>query len=264
VNSDILKELYLSASKHSQYQKLSPLVEALVPFYRFTQKIDRFEAERFEAISRYVDFKGCSLLDIGGNTGYFSFEALSNRSAKVIFYEGNRNHCEFVQAAVKILDLETVLKVENAYYDENTIVEETDVAFLLNVLHHIGDDFGEVSSASSCLAAATRVLQGLEKTSNIVVFQIGFNWKGDRKKPLFTNGTKSEMIDWVISVTKGYWNVEHILIAEPNLTGITYNPLNAENIRRDDNIGEFLNRPLFILRSLKNHPVDIVSDKGSV
>ena len=45
------------------------------------------------------------------------------------------------------------------------------------------------------------------------------------------------------------WAVQAIGIAERHDGRVVYRDLDARNIDRDDSLGEFLNRPLFILRS---------------
>lgn len=59
---------------------------------------------------------------------------------------------------------------------------------------------------------------------------------------------KSEVIEWLESVTTGYWDIISTLIAVQTSTGVTYLPKNDENIVRNE-YGEFLNRPIFILKS---------------
>ncbi|HGY5298795.1 TPA: hypothetical protein ACNU26_004232 [Aeromonas salmonicida] len=120
---------------------------------------------------------------------------------------------------------------------------------MLNVLHHIGDDFGVVSDERGCLASAADMLRKYSSLGSYLVFQMGYNWKGDLNKPLFNNGTKSEVIELLESVTAGYWDIISTLIAVQTSTGVTYLPKNDENIVRNDEYGEFLNRPIFILKS---------------
>jgi hypothetical protein len=93
----------------------------------------------------------------------------------------------------------------------------------------------------------------LESRCDKLIFQMGFNWKGDIKQCLFSNGTKKEMIDFIKKGTENYWNIESIGIAQVDSNGsIVYEDLNENNIKRDDTLGEFLNRPIFILKSKKN------------
>ena len=93
----------------------------------------------------------------------------------------------------------------------------------------------------NCFAAKT----------DILVFQLGFNWKGDRSKPLFNNGIKAEMINFIQEGIKNTWKILHIGVAEGTKGSVVYSALNDRNIERDDNLGEFLNRPIFILKSLR-------------
>ncbi|MCF6204852.1 MAG: hypothetical protein L3J59_14485, partial [Methylococcaceae bacterium] len=89
----------------------------------------------------------------------------------------------------------------------------------------------------------------LSRKTRYLVFQLGFNWKGDVKKPLFKNGTKEEMISFITKGVESSWEVKSIGIAEKTNNKYIYKNINTNNIKRDDSLGEFLNRPLFILKS---------------
>ena len=67
--------------------------------------------------------------------------------------------------------------------------------------------------------------------------------------PLFERGTKQEQIDLVAEAAEGCWRLVATGIPEAAAEGVVYRPLCAANSVRDDVLGEFLNRPLFILRS---------------
>ena len=93
-------------------------------------------------------------------------------------------------------------------------------------------------------------LLSLKEKAEYIVFQLGFNWKGNRNLCLFENGTKQELIDFIKEEIKGVFEILHIGIAEKEDEQIVYKELNNNNINRDDSLGEFLNRPLFILKSI--------------
>ena len=78
--------------------------------------------------------------------------------------------------------------------------------------------------------------------------QLGFNWKGDRHRPLFASGTKVELIDYVRHSVKGHWRIDNIAVVNPKTR--VYEPINDFNLQRFDTLGEFLNRPLFLLTSI--------------
>ena len=192
-------------------------------------------------------------MDIGGNTGFFSFESVDKGAREVCYYEGNKDHAEFVGLGVKVADLENRIIVKNKYFSfDGKLKEKYDIVFLLNVLHHLGDDYG--SPAITMKKAKEHIidqLNSLKKIAKVVVFQMGFNWKGDVAKPLFEKGEKVEMIEFIKKGVQNNWDILHIGIAEKKDGVIVYNDLNSYNIKREDEWGEFLNRPLFILKSKK-------------
>jgi SAM-dependent methyltransferase len=252
-----LKELYSLKSKHSNYQILSRKLSKLIQSNELSTN-SRYEQERLQYISENIELKHKTVLDIGGNSGYFTFESVELGAEKVHYYEGNSAHAEFVRLAVQVLRLESKVDVSAQYFlfDDETNYRG-DIAFLLNVLHHVGDDYG--NNKLSIIEAKNSILNCLNSLSNSVntlVFQLGFNWKGNRDAALFKNGTKKELIDFIKEGTSSYWDIVKIGIAESKtLNGdIIYSDLNENNMLRADHLGEFLNRPLFIMSSKKFKP----------
>lgn len=242
-----LKDLYLQSSKHSQYQKLPSDFEGILD-ERELGIVSRYEKERWEYIRSNLEMGGKKVIDIGGNSGFFSFEAIHAGAKQVDYFEGNKAHAEFVKKAAKLLKRN--INVYNVYYDFNTGEGDYDVAFLLNVLHHVGDDYGKKELVLE--QAKSIILQQINdfaKVTDILVFQMGFNWKGDRNSCLFQNGTKQEMIEYIEKGTAHYWNIIDIGIAQQEQGKTKYVDLSLQNIERDDRLGEFLNRPIFIMKS---------------
>jgi hypothetical protein len=58
------------------------------------------------------------------------------------------------------------------------------------------------------------------------------------------------MIHFVKNAINGYWKIDSIGVAEEINSITKYNDLNNFNIERKDTLGEFRNRPIFILKSL--------------
>lgn len=245
-----LIKLYSNKSKHSNYQVLATALKNIVSPDEI-QTTTRYEKERLEYLDKNLDFDGKTVLDIGANTGFFSFELLNKGASKVYYVEGNKEHAEFVDIAVQALGAEGRLSVENKYYDFNAYGDDHyDIALLFNVLHHTGDDYGDADV--SVEEAKRHIIQQLNNMAGIVdklVFQLGFNWKGDVSQPLFEHGTKEEQISFVREAVDGVWTIKKIGIAEGSPGHIEYCDLNGENIKRDESLGEFLNRPIFILES---------------
>ncbi|MCS5488963.1 class I SAM-dependent methyltransferase [Algoriphagus limi] len=246
---DILVDLYQKNSKHSGYQILPKALKTLI-HEDVKQFISRFEQERLDWLLSQIDFSGKRVLDIGGNTGFFTFEAIEAGAKEVIYVEGNPNHSDFVSKAKDILGFN--IDVRNKYFDFYSDLknDRIDIVLLFNVIHHLGDDFGDQgSSKEEALEKMKEAINYFSDKTNIMVLQMGFCWKGDRNELLFKNGTKSEMIDFVKSATIEKWEIQSIGIPEEKDGKTEYRELSLQNIERFDSLGEFRNRPIFILKS---------------
>ena len=248
-----LIKLYSEEGKHTQYQILPTRLQKY-----FGNRIDthsRYESERLTYILDKIDVNSKTILDIGGNTGYFSFELLSHGAKSIDYYEGNKNHAKFTYLASKILGEENKIVVTDEYYNfQEGNNKKYDVILLLNVLHHVGDDYGD--NNLSLENAKNEIIDSLQKISTqttFLVFQLGFNWKGNRNLCLFEKGTKKEMLDFIQSGVKGYWDIINIGIPVKYSGKIIYTDLDDTNIQRNDELGEFLNRPLIIMKSKANY-----------
>ena len=246
-----LIQLYGSMSKHSNYQVLPTKLRELTGSESF-ETLSRWERERFDYIAARVPLQGMRVLDIGGNSGYFTFEALEAGAKQVLYFEGNAAHSEFVSLAAQLLELDEKVEVHNRYYDfEGELHDGVCVGMLLNVLHHVGDDYGDkdlgLAEAKTLIAEH---LNTMAAKVDYLALQIGFCWKGDRDSLLFPGGTKRELIDFVREAASSVWEVLDVGIPEKSGGTVNYKPTTDDNLRRDDVLGEFLNRPIFILRSL--------------
>ena len=240
---------YSQSSKHSNYQVLPDSLKSVVADDE-VQTRTRYEAERLAYLKNHIDFNDKTVIDIGGNTGYFTFELLDAGARSVHHYEGNKEHSEFVRLAAEVLGVSEKVKTTNDYYlFDGSDTERYDICLLFNVLHHLGDDYGGAASAEAAREGIIKQLNSMNRTAQTMVYQMGFNWQGDPSKPLFENGTKQEVIDYVTDGIEGHWRIESIGVAEKTADGISYAAPNESNIKRDDSLGEFLNRPIFILSS---------------
>jgi hypothetical protein len=246
-----LIQLLEKKSKHSDYQLLSQNLKKILGDN--SKNVSKhFEAERLDFISETVDVKNRKLIDIGANTGFFTFELLDRGASTAICFEGNKDHADFIIKASKVLNQEDRIIVKDEYVEFESGLENfnTDIVLLLNVLHHVGDDYGEEElSKDQALCQIVDSLKKIAKISTYVIFQLGFNWKGDRYQPLFDNGTKSEMIAFLRKNIESFFDITRIGIAQKIDNGVMYSDLTDVNIERDDSLGEFLNRPLFIMKS---------------
>jgi len=250
IDSDNLKSLYSKLSKHSNYQIIPNALKNILSNQEISVK-SRYEMERMIFLKTHLDLKGKKILDVGGNTGFFSFECLDAGATEIVYIEGNTTHATFVKEASNQLSKNIV--VYNKYFNfEESIVEAPfDVVLLFNVIHHLGDDYGDKNiSVERAKEKMAECINYFDDKTNFLVLQMGFCWKGDRTKLLFENGTKSEMIKFIEKAIYGKWNILHIGIPEIEDSKTIYKVLNSKNIERNDEIGEFRNRPIFILKKI--------------
>jgi SAM-dependent methyltransferase len=252
MHKDKLIEFYSKSSKHSNYQVLPNRIKKLVGTNEIHTRT-RYENERLHYLLSKINFKGRSVLDIGGNTGFFTFEVLEAGAIQATHYEGNKEHSGFVRLASEAVGLTDKIEVVSGYFPfDRSYTKFHDIILLFNVLHHIGDDYGRKGlSIKSAKRTILEQLNSLAPNCKLLVFQLGFNWQGDVKQPLFAKGTKKEMIEFVESGIKNSWDIKSIGVAQVNSGVVEYADLDDKNIERNDSVGEFLNRPIFILESKK-------------
>ncbi len=244
-----LQALLDALGKHTGYQQLPRVLEPILSSQE-TKVLSRHESARMAFIERYIDFTDKRVLDIGANSGYFSFEALARDCAHVTIYEGWQPHAHFVEKAAEVVGLADRIYVHAQYYDFQVQEGAWDVCFLLNVLHHLGDDFGSHSlTKEKALQGILTALNGMSRRAKVLVLQLGFCWKGNTGLGLFERGTKSELLAFVKEGVSSDWEIEQVGIAARHDNNVVYEKCDKSNLRRDDTLGEFLNRPLIILKS---------------
>lgn len=216
----------------------------------------RAENARMAYILKHVDFRNKNVLDIGGNTAFFSFAALGQGARKVSYIDGSAELCAVAQASAALLGATDSFQIENGYFDPRGIVSKDasifDIAFLLNVVHHLGDDFGEKQlTISAAKESMLDYINAMSRCCNILVFQMGFTWMGDSFKPLFDKGNMVEMIRYIEEGTQGYFKLSSCGVP------IYYGDLLKEYkdhtyscLARNYNAREFFNRPIMILESV--------------
>lgn len=248
MNEELI-ELYKKTSKHSNYQVLPSSLKSIID-ESIQPSISRYENERMDFLKQQLSFQDKKVLDVGGNTGFFSFEAIEAGAGQVTLIEGNLAHETFVKKAAQFINKK--VNTHNLYLDFKTEIPEGpyDIVLLFNVIHHLGDDFGDKTIAlEEAKVEMQNAINFFSDKTDILVLQMGFCWKGDKGLLLFENGTKQEMIDFVANAIKGKWEIQTIGLAQENDGNTIFNELNGENIKRYDSLGEFRNRPIFILKS---------------
>lgn len=251
-----LASLYAETHKHSAYQVLPSSLERLLrgAGVSLPEGVGKSEEARLDFIRAHMPLLDKRIVDIGGNTGYFSIRCAELGAREVLCIEGNSVHAQFLCLALQTLGLAERVQVKMEYFTGDLQLPGiVDGVFLLNVLHHLGDDFGpgDLGDRGTALDSMADMLNSLSTRTRWLVLQLGFNWMGRVDLPLFEHGEKREMIDFVRAHCAGVWDVQAIGIAQRDVAGkVAYADLDQHNIRREDSLGEFLNRPLFILKSL--------------
>lgn len=248
-----LIDLYNASSKHSGYQVLASNYSNIINQNNITLH-SRYETERWRYITGKVPVANSRILDIGGNTGFFTFEAVNAGAKHVDYYEGNALHAQFVDISTRYFELTQKITVYQQYYSfENIDTACTyDTVFLMNVLHHVGDDYHpSAKTMENAKQLMITHLNAMAEISRYIVFQLGYNWKGNCNSGLFPGGTKKELSEFILNGIQGFWEAVHIGIPERTADGIVYKELSPANCNRCDEMGEFLNRPIFILKSLR-------------
>lgn len=238
--------------KHIGYHILPERFNKILAGTENENKYTFYERERFSFFKDNVDFSDKRVIDIGCNIGYFLFNILDLDARQVTGYEGKKSCGDFLKAAINLAGVKNKFNLHNQYYQFDDASVKYDVGLLLNVIHHTGDDYG--TDKKDIITAKENMIKQVNLLSYQVdrlIFQMGFNWKGNRDLCLFANGTKKEMIDYIREGSSDYWDIECIGVAESLNGVIKYNYLNEKNIERNDSLGEFLNRPIFILKSKK-------------
>ncbi|MCO5287708.1 MAG: hypothetical protein M9898_14970 [Chitinophagaceae bacterium] len=247
IDKEEILRLYYHNSKHGHYQRLPDFILNELGVVD-KPSLNRYELERFKFISKFIDFKGRKVLDIGGNQGYFLFRAIENGAERSTLIEGNAEHARLVSLISSYFNLPIL--VINEYFSFKDSNIKSDITFLLNVLHHVGDDYGLSATVENARNQILNSLNNMANNTNHLAFQLGYCWKGNRNLPLFERGTKAEMIDFIEKGTRGIWHIEAIGIAEKDAKFVKYQLPNVDNLDRRDDWGEFLNRPIFILKRI--------------
>ena len=241
-----LSDILFTSSKHSHYQEIHPVVASKLAIPKEYQPRKLLEKERESFLNKHVNFNERIVCDIGANTGYFSIAALESGAAKVDAYEGNSQHADFIRKCSSLLGLTEKLCVEDRYVEFDPYdIPHYDVTICFNVLHHIGDDFRNEVQAVEATQAMGRALRNIVINSKTVIFQMGYNWKGNPSLPLTQSGTKQDIIDIVHESLAGI-EVDIITGCFTPESG-SYEIAHGANLMRRNELGEFRNRPLFVI-----------------
>jgi SAM-dependent methyltransferase len=271
-----LHQLYADQSKHSVYQNIPEFVRHALGY---SEKIDehwRGDSSRWDYMQKHIDLSGGSVLDVGANTGFFTLSlAHAHPSAMCTALEGNSRHAEFIGLVANQFGLGNV-RVLSQYLGLHDIdrLGSYDVALLFNVLHHAGVDFDQalVPTRNDLADYLVQYLGALRHHAGRLVFQMGFNWGGNKQEPVVPLQDDAGKVVYAASVLRrAGWRLDAIALSRERSGTV---PVTHENVpedilaganRGDDTIlrhsldeifdpktpsfSEFYRRPLFVCSS---------------
>lgn len=273
--SEKLANLYNDNSKHSNYQNVPDFVSRELNYTEVINEEWRGDTARFKyLLDKLKKLNISSISDIGANTGFFSLSiAHSFPNIKCNAFELNTNHTKYIETIKEHFGLENISVIQKGVI-QSTILEMdyTDAMLHFNVLHHAGVDFDneQISEIENFDTYAIDYLKKLKNVTSLMFYQIGYNWGGNKSKPLVKVGDLREMISWCEELfCKSQWKIKSIAIYNNYFRH--YEDLNCKeypNERKNNDLkgklksfneilhevgfdknSEFYRRPLFIVES---------------
>lgn len=270
-----LRQLYGDHSKHANYQNVPSFVRDALGYQESIDESWRGDTARYAYLLHELKLQaGQTVADIGANTGFFVHSlAHSYPECRFVAYESHPNHVDFIRLVADAFELGNVA-VEDRPVDLAAIddLPVFDVLIHLNVLHHAGHDFdaGLVSGPQELAQYAEAYLRKLATKGSRLVFQIGYNWGGDKSQPIIDPHDQVAMVAWLHGILpRAGWQIERLAFATRAGRGeIVYQDLPAGLLdlepdalrtsaawqealaayRLEQFKGEFYRRPLVICR----------------
>lgn len=273
-----LRELYGDRSKHANYQNVPAFVRDALGYQESIDESWRGDTARYAYLLQELDlYPGQRVADVGANTGFFVL-SLAQRFPDCYFvaYETNPNHVDFIRLVVEAFGLANV-SVQASSIDLQGVQDlpAFDVLLHLNVLHHAGHDFdrGKVNAPQDIDRYAAAYLGSLADKSSIMAFQTGYNWGGDKARPIIPPQNQPDMVRWLVSLfERTGWQIDAMAFAvKEELGDAVYRNLPIALLRKVQHSpeaaselvdllrtyhpeqfkGEFYRRPMVICRSKK-------------
>lgn len=259
-----LLERYNDGSKHSIYQNIPSFIEAELQLNPKLDNLWRSDTPRWDCLKEFFKENPFSnVADVGANTGYFSFNfAKEFPVSKVTALELNENHADFIKKLADYFEVRNVhskcakITLENV---KNFPVH--DIILYMNIAHHIGHDFNpEVADKNTINKDIENILSGLSKKCTWMVFQMGYNWGGDKQKPIIDLNDDLKKIRWTKKLfDNSGFDVLRAYMATRNGEAMEYKSININepdeklqarlNELKIQQNSEFFRRPFFILRT---------------
>ncbi|VGO12276.1 hypothetical protein PDESU_00827 [Pontiella desulfatans] len=272
-----LRALYADESKHSIYQNTPQFIREKLGYTETIDENWRGDSARWDYLRKNMNFSGKTVLDVGANTGFFALSiAHGTPKAKVTALEGNENHSRYIETIADYFEIPN-MHVLHQYLGMTELpsLGKYDTLLLFNVLHHAGVDFDQdhMGSEEGLFDYCVCYMEQLAKKCNQVIFQMGYNWGGNKQHPVIELDDDAGKVFYTAKfMRQARWKIECVLMprkcvgksypAELNkldasiLTALNSGELDAAQTEiskaldpNTANFSEFYRRPLFICNS---------------
>lgn len=267
-----LAKFYNDDSKHSRYQNIPDFVKAETGYEEDLDELWRSDRPRYQyLLDVFKEMEFNSLLDVGANTGFFTLSfAKKFLDKKFTALELNPNHLEFISIIKDHYQIDN-LSTLNQPLDSTTLAEmpKADVILLFNVLHHAGADFDKelVPSLDKYEDYVTNYLAEVSKNCKYLVYQMGYNWGGNKKTPIIGLNDDAGKVEFTERILRnGNWKINRVaysrlnkeiqkyyyyeqdadFLGKMNDTAYLESVLDKEELQSQS---EFYRRPIFICES---------------
>lgn len=253
-----LLSYYDDHSKHSHYQNYPSFVGEALGTKSGIDENWRGDTARYHYMEAHIPFdRFVSVGDIGANTGRFCLDlAHSHPSIRFTAIERNPNNIRFislVKESFSMCNIETLCGT--AEYGNISDLGKYDAVLLMNVLHHAGVDFDMdlVRSPDKVEDYIVRYLIRLKEITGFLVFQMGYNWGGDKSKPIVSPSCPDAMIEYMQRVCdKSGWEISATALYESKTKAYVDSASPERDVLHPDFLSnsEFYKRPLYFLTAV--------------
>lgn len=242
-----LEQLYAETSKHGQYQTLPDRLAEVLGVQFDVNEDWRGDRPRYPVIKEYVEANSCeSLIDIGANTGFFALSLAADLPGlKVTACELNKTHAKIIELLAEVGNYDIPVTDRAADLENANKFGTFDCALHLNILHHAGQDFDavHVPRLNDFESYAIEYLRSFRYTAKRMVFQMGYNWKGDKQHPIVARNDQAGKVRLTQRLMKSSgWVIERVAFAIKGKTSIVYESFDPNELPVSDiELQEWLN-----------------------
>ena len=204
------------------YQNIPNFVQKDLDYSETIDEHWRGDSSRWDYMNETLDFSNQSVLDVGANTGFFVLSlARDYPESTFTALEGNSNHAEFIDMVKSHFDMSNVTILPR-YLDIVGLdsLDRYDTILLFNVLHHAGVDFDQnkVNNRHGLYDYLVAYMGMLAEHASRVIFQMGYNWGGNKQKPIVELNNDAEKYEYTSKfLRESGWHIE--AIASPFASG---------------------------------------------